>query len=189
MSFFTNRMNIKNKNGYTPTPNFRKKGNLVWGYSIIEIIVYLAIFTALSILVINSFILILSSFNTTNINRKLLESGVVSMERMSREIRKAQGAILNGPSDVLLIGVGGFGNPSRTRFVNENGELNLYKNNNLEKEGNLLGQNISLTSLVFRYITTVESKAIKIEMTLQYSLGNNNKSENFYNTIVLRGGY
>lgn len=183
-------MNTQTKNGYTPPPNFLKKGNLVWGYSIIEILVYLAIFTALSILVINSFILILSSFNTTNINHKLLESGVVSMERMSREIRQAQNVDASTTSTTLVLNsTDSLGDPMIIKFINENGLLNIYKNNNLEPEGNLLGQNISLTNLIFRHITTTESEAIKIEMILQYSKGNNNKSENFYNTIVLRGGY
>ncbi|MFA6251339.1 MAG: hypothetical protein WC603_01800 [Candidatus Paceibacterota bacterium] len=159
------------------------------GYSLIEIIIYLAIFTALSILVINSFILILSSFNTTNTNRKLLESGVVSMERMSREMRRAQGVTFNSSSNIVLIGVGGFGDPSTVKFVGEDGALNIYKNDNLEPEGNLLGPNVSLSSLVFRHITTTESEGIKIEMTLEYSSGNISKSANFYNTIIFRGSY
>lgn len=183
-------MNIQNKKDYTPTPNFYKKGNLVWGYSLVEIIVYLAIFTALSILVINSFILILSSFNETNANRKLLESGVVSMERMSREIRQAENVDASTTSNSLVL-VTSYSPTSSTtvKFINENGLLNMYKGNNLVPEGNLLDQNVSLTSLVFRHITTTESEAVKIEMTLEYNNGNSIKSENFYNTIILRGGY
>lgn len=186
-------MKTQNKNGFTPTPNFLKKRNLVWGFSLIEIMVYLAIFTTLSILVINSFIVILSSFNTTNMNRKLLESGTISMERISREIRHAKNIdIMNSflesnPGALQLNSTDSSGNSMTIKFVNENSNLNLYKNDTLE--GNLLGQNISVTNLTFNRITTMQSEAIKIEMTLQYSGGNNIKSENFYDTIVLRGGY
>jgi hypothetical protein len=183
-------MNIKNKNGYNSTQNFLKKRNLVRGYSIIEIIVYLAIFTAISILVINSFLVILSSFNKTNMNRKLLESGSVTMERISRDIRHAASIdIVNSTMGTdpgilqLNMASGGY-----MKFKKEtNGELYLY--NNSSTGNNLLGQHVSLTNLVFRRIATTESEAVKIEMTLQYSDGNNIKSENFYNTIVLRGGY
>lgn len=161
------------------------------GFSLVEIMVYLAIFTTLSILVINSFIVILSSFNTTNMNRKMLEAGTVTMERMSREIRQAKNidmvnSFLN--TGVLqLNSTDSSGNSMTIKFINENSNLNLYKNDNLE--GNLLGQNISVTNLIFSRIATAESEAVRVIMTLQYSVGNNIKSENFYDTIVLRGGY
>ena len=169
-------MNIKNIN-----KNFKS------GYSIIEIIVYLAIFTAISVLVINSFIVILSSFNTTNMNRKLLEAGSVSMERLSREIRQAQSINANTTATALILN-----SPSEVvKFIGDTntGELNLYKDDNINPEGNIIGQNISLTNLIFRPIVTTESQAVKIEMTLLYSEKNRTKSENFYDTIILRGSY
>ena len=151
------------------------------GFSIIEIMVYLAIFTALSVLVINSFIVILSSFNITNMNRKLLESSTVSMERISREIRQAKTA------DTTVAGVLNLTGDTATKIAKENGSLNLYKNNVLQ--GNLLGQNITITSLIFNRILTTQSEAVRIVMTLQYSGGHKTKSENFYDTVILRGGY
>jgi len=158
------------------------------GYSIVEIMVYLAIFTALSILVINSFLVILSSFNTTNMNRKLLESGVVSMERISREIRQAKSVDASSTQTILVLNShDNLGVAMTIKFINENGELNLYKDNTLQ--GNLLGDNLSVTNLMFSRITTTESEAVKIKITLQYSGEHKTKSENFYNTIVLRGGY
>lgn len=154
------------------------------GYSLIEILIYLAIFTAMSILVINSFIIILSSFNTTNSNRKILESGLKSMERISREIRKADSIdIANTTSTNLQL----INNAGVAKISSENNDLNLYLNNNLE--GNLLDPNIDITNLVFRRITTAKSEAVKIEMTLLDTKSKNMKSGNFYNTIILRGGY
>lgn len=182
-------MKIYSNNRNTPTSNFRRKGNLVWGYSLVEILIYLAIFTVLSILVINSFIIILSSFNATSINRKLLESGLSSMERVSREIRQSKDIdIANSSSTILqLNSTNSLNNNTIIKIASENGDLNLYEDNNLV--GNLLNENISLTNLMFRRISTTEGQAVKIEMTLEYSRGNNIKSENFYNTIILRGGY
>ena len=158
------------------------------GFSIVEIMVYLAIFTALSILVINSFIFILSSFNMTNINRKLLESGSISMERISREIRQASTIDASTTSTILVLNShDNMGAVMTIKFVNESGKLNFYKNNNLE--GTLLGSKISVTDLFFNRIPAVKSEAVKIKMILQYSDGRKIKSENFYNTIILRGGY
>lgn len=164
------------------------------GFSIVEVIIYLAIFTAISILVINSFIVILSSFNTTNMNRKILESGTVVMERISREIRQAKNIdIANSfldinPGVLQLNSTDNEGSPITIKFKREdNGELNLYKNDNLE--GNLLGNNLSVTSLIFSRIAMTQSEAVRIRMTLEYSEGNNTKTENFYNTIILRDSY
>ncbi len=185
-------MKIQNKNqSNNLTPNFKR--NLICGYSIIEILVYLAIFTALSIVVINSFIVILSSFNTTNMNRKLLESGSVVMERMSREIRQANSVDIAGssfgssPGVLQLNSTDESNNGIVIKFAVVDQALNLYQDGNLL--GNLLGQNVSITSLIFRKISTTNSEAAKIEMTLQYSKGQMIKSVNFYDTIVLRGGY
>ena len=185
-------MKTQDKKGYTPTPNFLKKRNLVWGYSIVEIIVYLAIFTALTILVMNSFRVIMTSFNTTNMNRQLLESGSIVIERMSREIRQAQSiniansSLGSSPGVLQLNGVNTVDN---AKFAVVGQALNLYKGATLTLSGNLLGQNVSITNLIFRRISTINSEAVKVEMTLQYSKGQSIKSENFYDTIVLRGGY
>ena len=152
------------------------------GYSIIEVLVYLSIFTMMSILIINLFMVILSSLNVTNVNRNLVEAGQISMDRMSREIRQAKSIDASSTSSNLVLN-----GDNIISFKKENGQLNLYKNNSLE--GNLLADDISITNLVFRIISTTESQAVKIEMTVSYSKGSYVKSENFYNTIVLRGGY
>jgi hypothetical protein len=170
--------------------NFDKKKGLMFGYSIVDILVYLAIFTSLSVLVINSFITILSSFNTTNTNRKLLESGSIVMERVSREIRQAESIdTAHSSSSVLQLNSidTNTGNPAIIKFAAVGGALNIYKDGALI--GNLLEQDISATSLIFRRIQTINSEAVRIEMALEYSRGQNTRTENFYNTIILRGGY
>jgi len=167
--------------------------NLVWGFSLIETIIYLAIFTVMSVLVINSFITILSSFNKTNIDRRMLESGSAVMEKMSREIRQAKNVdIANStlgstPGVLQLNSTDDDGNPVIIKFIVENQSFNLYRNGVLV--GNLLNKNISITNLIFRRVSTTNSEAVKIEMILQYSDGRDVRTENFYNTIVLRGGY
>jgi len=170
--------------------NFDKKKGLMFGYSIVEILVYLAIFTSLSVLVINSFIAILSSFNTTNINRKLVESGSIVMERVSREIRQAESIdTAHSSFDVLQLNSidTDTGNPAIIKFATVDEAINLYKDGTLL--GNLLEDDISVTNLTFTRIQTTSSEAVRIKMTLEYSRGQNTRTENFYNTIILRGGY
>lgn len=161
------------------------------GFSVAEIIIYLAIFTMVSILVINSFITITKSFSITHTNRDLLESGITSMERISREIRQASSIDLiesDLSGGVLqLNSTDKDNNPIIIKFSKESLILNLYQDDILS--GNLLGQNIEIDNLIFRRIVTTESEAIKIEMTIHDTNSKTNKSANFYNTIILRGGY
>lgn len=164
------------------------------GYSIIEMVVYLSIFAIMSVVVINSFIVILKSFNTSRINRNLLESGSIAMERIGREIREtktinvANSTFGTNPGILQLDSLNVTGYPdSVIRFVVSNGALNIYENGVLI--GNLLGQNVTVSSLIFRRMTNTNSEAIKIEMTLQTVSGNTTRLENFYSTVVLRGLY
>ena len=54
---------------------------------------------------------------------------------------------------------------------------------------NLLDQKVIVDALIFNYINTGISQAVRIQMTLSYSSGNNIKTANFQNTIILRGSY
>lgn len=163
------------------------------GYSIVEMLVYLAIFTAVSIFIINSMIVVLGSFATTRTNRDLLESGSIAMERISREIRQSKSVdIVNStlgssPGVLQLNSTDSAGNAMTVKFVISSGALNLYENGT--SIGNLLGQNVSVSSLIFRRIATTNGEAVKIELTLQDVYSKNNQSQNFYNTIILRGEY
>jgi len=180
-------MKNKTKTKKVFTSAYRKQD----GFSLVEIMIYLAIFTIISILVINSFLIVMSSFTTTRTNRDLLESGINSMERLSREIRQANNVDLIGSNlaggILQLNSKDQLSNPVVLKFSKENFLLNVYQDGVLS--GNLLGQNISLDNLVFRQIITAKSEAVKIEMTIRDTRSKKNKTVNFYNTIILRGGY
>lgn len=158
-------------------------------FSIIEIIIYLAIFAVISIVVINSFIIILSSFSTIRTNHDLLDSGSMAMERMSREIRQAKSIdIANGTSDILqLNSTDSSLNAVVIKFEKEGDALNIYEDGELV--GNLLASNIVLNSISFDRISTTNSEAVKIKIILEDTKSKINRVENFYDTVVLRGGY
>ncbi len=167
------------------------KKKLVYGFSIIEIVVYLAIFTAISIVVINSFIVVLSSFREIRSNHDLLNSGTSSMERISREIRQAKNIDLvnsqiNGGESLQINSTNIDNTNTVIKIIREGDELNIYKDNELV--GNLLTQNTIVTSLSFYRILTTNSEGIKIKMTIQDTKSKTKKTESFYDTVVLRGG-
>lgn len=159
------------------------------GFSIIEIIIYLAIFGTLSVFIINSFIISISSFNNISINHSLAEVGVSSVDRISREIRQAVSVdVINSTSGSLqLNSVDDSGNSIIVKIVKEGNLLNFYENNILV--GNLLDKEVSVQSLNFRRIDTTAGEAVKMEMTFVANRGKQSKTANFYNSIVLRGSY
>lgn len=163
------------------------------GYSIVEILIYVALFATLSIAVINSFIVVVSSFNSTRVNRNLLEAGSTIMERISREIRQSyaidvSGSTLGTSPGVLDMDTTSTGGGNTTvKFIVENGLLNMYDGSSIV--GSLNSPSISIQSIIFRKISTAESDAVKIELTLQDTTSKTLRSENFYNTIILRETY
>ena len=163
------------------------------GYSVIEIIVYIAIFAFFSITVLKSYTAVLGSLRESRTDRDLLESGSAIMERLSREIRQAKSVdVVNStlgtsPGVLQLNSTTSGGSATVMKFITSSGAINLYQDGTLV--GNLLGQNISVISLIFRRISLTNGEAVRIEMTLQDTRSTLNRTDNFYNTIILRGSY
>jgi Tfp pilus assembly protein PilW len=170
-----------------------KKTNFTPGYSIVEIIIYIAVFSVLVTVVMNSFIVLTSFYNQNRTHHDLLENGNSVMERLSREIRKANSVRTGTSTFGTSPGVLDLENfvdvttSTYVKFGSNNGTLDLYINNT--NIGNLLAPNIEVESLIFRKITTTNSTAIKIELTLKDTKDAKNLVEKFYSTIILRGGY
>lgn len=160
------------------------------GFSIVEIIIYLSIFTFVSIFVVNALIVSMSSFSTTHTNHALLEGGLSSIDRISREVRQANSIdIGNSPAGTLqLNSTDSSGSPMVIKISKVGGAINVYQPAST-LIGNLLDSNIAVDSLVFRRIDTTAGEAVKIEMTLRDTKNKNNRSANFYNTVILRGSY
>ncbi len=158
-------------------------------FSLVEIVIYIAIFTALSIVVINSFIVVLSSFSMIRSNHDLLNSGSIAMEKMTREIRQADSIdILNSTNEVLqLNSTDSSSNPVVVKFAKTGNALNLYRNGTLV--GNLLTSKVILTSISFDHTSNAKSEGEKIKMVLKYIAGKIDKTENFYDTAILREKY
>ncbi|MFA6355453.1 MAG: hypothetical protein WCW65_03450, partial [Candidatus Paceibacterota bacterium] len=140
-------------------------------------------------LVINSFIIVLSSFSLIRTNHKLLDSGSIAMERITREIREAKSIdIANSNSEILQLNSTDISsNPVIVKIMNEGGSLNIYEDGVLV--GNLLTSNIVLNSISFDRISTINSEAVKIKISLEDIKSKINRIENFYDTVVLRGSY
>lgn len=156
------------------------------GFAILETLLYVSFFALLSIVVINAMIVMMKSFKEIKIQSELIQGSSI-MEKISREVKRANSISSISATDLKLDTKDDVGVAKTVRFVYLNNNINFYENDVLI--GNINGADILVTNLSFTQITTVKGKAVKIILTagpINDSLG---RTEDFYDTLVLRGDY
>lgn len=164
---------------------FKSKTNIK-GFSLIETIVYVTIFSILLASVSYSTMILLSSYQKTKVVRRIENSAIASMDRMEKDIRNSTSvdtanSTFNTSSGSLSLISGS----TTTKYYLLNNQIYISEN------GSVLGpitfSNVRVSSLIFNFISTSTSEAIKIEMTITGD--SSTPIKNFYNTAVLRGSY
>ncbi len=164
--------------------------NMKKGFTLIEVIIYTAILAIIFILVVNSLSIVIKAFNQGRVTIKINNSAETAMERMAREIRFAYGIDASSALDHLVLNTYVLGTeiPTTAEFYIDSGKLMVKEG--ISPADQLTSSDLNVTNLVFSQISASSvSKAIKIEMTIQGSSGNYQKTEDFYNTAILRGSY
>lgn len=156
------------------------------GFAILETLLYLSFFALLSIVVINAMIVMTKSFKETKIKSEIVQGASV-FERISREIKQADSISSLGASDLKLNTKDEFGVSKTVRFVLSGNNVQFFENDIFV--GNLNSDNVLVSGLSFTQISTGENTAVKLNMTVQSVSDSLNRTEDFYNTLVLRGGY
>lgn len=179
----------KNKKGFT-RQNFSKKN--LGGFTLVEMVIYIAFLAVLSVLTVNATIMVMKSFYSLRITQSVSQSATTALERMSREIRNAysvdtlNSTLDTSPGRLMLLTKDSVGALITTEFYVDAGNQINMKVAGVDK-GTLVTKTVTVTNLVFRYVSGTNSKYIKIEMTLQDSRNNIVKSVKYYDTIVMRG--
>jgi prepilin-type N-terminal cleavage/methylation domain-containing protein len=164
-----------------------------YGFSLIEMLVYVAILATVFILVVNTILVVTGSYSSIKSSNDLNNSALVSLERLVRETRQAnsidlvQSVFGAHPGRLVLNTTDKNNDPLVIDFYIENNQLKIKKNGVLS--GALVRDNVIVDNLVFRNLSTTTSSSVKIEMTLSVSEGKVNKTEKFYSSVVLRGSY
>lgn len=165
--------------------------NLRSGFTLVEMIIYIAFFATLSVLALDSTLLVMKSFYNIRLSQNINQSATVGLERMSREIRNAyeidtiNSTFGTTPGRLTLKTKDSTGVNTTIEFYVSGSQLAI-KEGGVDK-GSLMTKNAVLTNLVFRQIANPNSRAVKIEMTIRDTRGVLQKDVNFYDTIVLRG--
>jgi hypothetical protein len=168
------------KTGYA----FKKKTSA--GYAALELVFYISLFAVLSIVVINAMITMSKSFRETTRQAELVQSGTI-LERISREIKGAYDIGSIGSTDLVL-------NTKDSGGANKTVEFSLSGSNvqlteNTVFTGNLNAPSIAVTALTFSQVTTTQGKAVKVAITVKSVSDPLARTEDFYDTVVLRGYY
>lgn len=165
---------------------FFKKRNT--GYSIIEILFYISILGILSLVVIDSLIVMTNAFRETTINRDIMQAGNI-MERMTRDIRNSQSilSINQGGNNLKINTLGTAQVYQPVDFKLAGRDIQLYENDVFI--GNLNSPDISIVALTFDPMLATQTGNVKISMTVQSNHYGSTRTETFYDTVILRGGY
>jgi len=170
------------------TQHKKKIRNSTTGYSIVEMLVYIAILSTIAVVTVNVVISLAGSYSSLRASRNINSAAVASLERIVREARLlenvdlANSTLTTHPGRLTLMR-----GATTTEFYLDGSVLKVRENG--VPAGSLTSQNAVVTNLIFRHVTSAATEAVKIEMTLQSAVGNITKTENFYDFVILRGSY
>lgn len=159
------------------------------GFTLLEATVYIAVLGFLSVILINTLITTSRAFINFQIVNRLDESATLTLDRLVREVRAAasvnvaQSTFNTSPGHLVLTTTGG----STLEFYLQNNAVLLKQGSGTA--ATTTSPSIQATNLVFRYLTTTRSQAVRVELTLAQTTGAVTRSEKFYTTAVLRGSY
>ncbi|MBP6865919.1 MAG: prepilin-type N-terminal cleavage/methylation domain-containing protein [Candidatus Pacebacteria bacterium] len=156
------------------------------GFTLLEMVFYVALFSVISLILVQAIITMVASFRETQITADINQTNQV-LERVSREIRQATSISTITATNLKLNTTDSSGNAATITFTLSGTNIELRQNDVLI--GNLNSTNLKITALTFTQITTSNSSAVKIEMTATSNRYGSVRAANFYDTLVLRGSY
>lgn len=167
------------------------------GFTLVETLIYVALFGMLSVFLIYSLTTMLKSYTEMRARHDVLNSARVVLERITREVRGADSidtasSTLGSSPGVLKLNTTDSGGTAKTVQFSKNGTSGLIEIlDSADGTARVLsGSKVSVSSLVFRNITTSSGEAVRVELTLQQLRGGSSGSSySFYDTIALRGSY
>ena len=164
-----------------------QKGN---GFSLIEMLVYVAILAFMLAVIIEVVLSVARSERVMRAVRSIENSAIVSLERISRELREAESVNENlsafgaHPGILVLEKEGDSGNSVTTEFYLSNGRLMLRENG--VEAGALTEAEARVTDLKFYYFSATTSAGVRTEITIESGTSTHYRVEKFYSTSITR---
>lgn len=163
------------------------------GFSLLEVVVYVSLFSTLSVITMGSFFAMIKAFNELRISRDINDSSVTIMERLTRDIKSAT-AIDYGnstfaatPGRLTLSTRNASGTAVTVEYYVATSTLRIKENG--VDAGSLMSAKTKVSGLVFRQINVGNTVGVKTELHLTSQRGAVSDVDHFYNTSILRGSY
>ncbi len=163
--------------------------NKTRGYSLVEIIIYVAILAGITVVIVSILTQISSSRSRLTAAQRVATSAGLSLDRITREIHTASGvntgsSIFDVSPGVLVLNGVESSVPYTIEFSLSGGSLNITKDGVVV--GPLTEAGVVVNELIFRHSASSTDQAISIEMTLESGTSTAYKSEKFYTTAILK---
>ncbi len=165
-----------------------QKYKLSKGYSLIELVIYIALFAVISAVVVQSLIFVMKTYANARSFRTLQQNGELVMERITREVRQSNNILTASsvfgttPGILTVSGLNSDLTQYADTFSVTNGVVSLSTNGTVS---NLSTNEVLVSNLTFWNITTTGVKAVKVQLSLTTN-NNPTVTKTFYTTVVLR---
>ncbi len=163
------------------------------GYTLLEMVIYIAVLSVFTVIIVFSLINIAKSFLEVRVERNVNNAAVSALDRMVREIRLSNSVdILNStfgvnPGRITLNTLASNGSTTTVEFFVSNGIVRMKEGG--VDSGALTQSNVNVENLLFQFITIGTTQAVKIDMSLSDTRVGTTSIKNFNNTGLIRGSY
>lgn len=165
------------------------------GFTLVEMVIYIAILSVIVVLVISSVLAMSKSLSSINTSRKINNFAETSLERLVREIRFAGSVDTLGSTFGVNPGILKLNtidpaseSPTTVEFYIDGTDLMIKEGAGVAED--ITPSSLSITNLIFYDIVVPGiSESIKIEIEVNGESLFGNKVEKFYNTAVLKRSY
>jgi len=160
------------------------------GFSLVEMLVYISILVLMLGVVMGVTVSIVRSQRAVKASRDIESSVILSLERLSREIRLSDSVDINSsvfdsnPGRLVLESLDENENPRTVEFYILSGAIILRENG--ADVGALSQSDANVTSLIFRLFSDAEDVGIRTELEIESGTSTYYRSNNFYSSTVLR---
>ncbi len=160
-----------------------------FGYSIIELLIYIALFAFLSIILVQSLITVMKTYAASSKYRALQNNGELVMERLTREIRNSHevsaiSACGATSGTLTLASTDADDTDHINTFSTAAGHIRLATDGSGASD--ISTNEVTVTALSFCSITTPVGKGVKSKLILMTPDATPTYAS-FYSTVLLRG--
>ncbi|MDO8569948.1 MAG: prepilin-type N-terminal cleavage/methylation domain-containing protein [bacterium] len=162
----------------------------VRGFSLVEMLIYIAILVLMLTVIMNVVVSVIRSGRIIKSLRNVENSAIVSIERLTRELRQAESinvglsTLNSNPGRLVLESTDDIGTPRTVEFYLFEDRI-LLKENGVDI-GALTQMDARVSNLIFYRFSDPNSEGIRTEMTIESGTSTHYRSEKFYSSALLR---